>query len=219
MQEEKIIKQRKAMFIVLALVFIGMVIYGIVSFIIDCQKTASVEILVAPSSAKIKIDHTFYSNQKTSSLFPGDYVATISADGFITKTVDLSFQKGETTKLYVILDAENGDENWYKNNIEEQHIVSTINDYYEALEQKEFLQKYPIIAILPLQIVEVDPTTYDWTEFRIDYGKFENCKTDFCLKITDSTGGNYDRALQEIRNHDFNPDDYEILYEYSPLTS
>ena len=33
------------------------------------------------------------------------------------------------------------------------------------------------------------------------------------MKITDITGGNYDDALDLIKNNGFNPENYEILYE------
>ena len=52
----------------------------------------------------------------------------------------------------------------------------------------------------------------------IDGGMFDGCEGTFCLKITDTTGGNYERAIQMIKEKGFNPDDYEIIYENKPIT-
>lgn len=221
MEEDRIIKQRRIALVITVLLFISLIIFGIITYIINSQKTASIEILVAPSSAKIEINQKTYKNQKTTRIKPGEQTATISADGFTTQTVNINLIDNQTTKLYIILNPESGNENWYNNHPEDSTIVSIISDYYVTIEQNEYLAKYPITSILPIQIVEVNPITYDWTEFRIDYGKFDTCKSDFCLKITDSTGGNRERALQEIRDKGFDPDIYQVIYEYQavePLT-
>lgn len=90
------------------------------------------------------------------------------------------------------------------------------NDYTsnEALEKaKEYEKKYPIIKILPLIYAHQEKDYTNYREFRIDGGRFSECERDFCLMITDSTGGNKKIAINEIRKNGYNPDDYEIIYK------
>ena len=106
-----------------------------------------------------------------------------------------------------------------KNTPSENEDISatTNNDRTADAKQKAFLEKYPIINELPIIYAYYDEQ-YNYTEFRIDGGTFDECSKDFCLKITDTTGGNYDFAKELIKNAGFNPDDYELLYEYKPIT-
>lgn len=83
-------------------------------------------------------------------------------------------------------------------------------------EAKTYSEAHPIMAGLPIIYAHYD-ANYNYTEFRIDGGEFSGCKTNFCLKITDTTGGNYDAALEKIRESGFNPEDFQILYEYTPI--
>ncbi len=80
----------------------------------------------------------------------------------------------------------------------------------------QYREQYPIVSLLPISVVEVDKETYTMKEYRIDVGEFTDCKTDFCLKITDMTGGNQAAAHDKLRENGYNPDDYEIIYEYKP---
>ena len=91
-----------------------------------------------------------------------------------------------------------------------------IGDYEAEQNSKDYNSRYPIISILPIVYAEYDDE-YDYTEYRIDGGSFSDCDRDFCLKITDVTGGNMDHAKAKIRNAGFNPDDFQILYEYRPI--
>lgn len=92
-----------------------------------------------------------------------------------------------------------------------------LTDSQAAYEKaKTYSEAHPIIAKLPIIYAHYD-ANYNYTEFRIDGGEFSGCKTNFCLKVTDTTGGNYDAALEKIREAGFNPDDFQILYEYTPI--
>ena len=65
---------------------------------------------------------------------------------------------------------------------------------------------------LPLVYEKYFNNYTEYVYYRIDGGEYEGCKTDYCLKITDFTGGNYDRALKLMQDKGYNPDDYEIIY-------
>lgn len=92
-----------------------------------------------------------------------------------------------------------------------------LTDSQKAYEEaKSYSNNHPIIEKLPIIYANYD-AQYNYTEYRIDGGEFEGCKTNFCLKITDTTGGNYEAALNKIREAGFNPNDFQILYEYQPI--
>lgn len=182
-------KHKKILLITLIVVFILSVIVGTIIYIIDSQKTSSINILIAPSSAKVEINHKQYNSRGEYKFKPGEYTATISANGFISQDINLSLTDEQTESLYIILTPTTENKDWYEQHPEDSTIVNIISDYYSNLSLQEYRNKYPIVNILPILVVEVDQTTYDWVEYRIDYGEFENCYSDFCLKITDSTGG------------------------------
>lgn len=199
------------------LAFIAVVIWIIVLFFQDLGRSATLDILIAPSSAKVEINNQIYKTKKTYRFEPGEYVAEISAEGFQTKEENIALQAGETTKLYIYLIPEDGDMSWYAKHPEEDMILTSIGSWAAQDKSSTYLEAHPIANILPIEVVEVDPKTYDWTEYRIDGGQFAECKSDFCLKITDSTGGNRKNALEKIRAKGYQPEDYEIIYEYTPV--
>lgn len=75
---------------------------------------------------------------------------------------------------------------------------------------------YPIYHDLPLIYAKYDQN-YNYTEFRIDAGKFKKCQRNFCLKVTDTTGNNLENAKQLLREKSYDPSDYEIIYKYKPI--
>lgn len=76
--------------------------------------------------------------------------------------------------------------------------------------------RYHIYHDLPLIYAKYDQN-YNYSEFRIDAGKFKKCKRNFCLKVTDTTGNNLENAKQLLREKSYDPLDYEIIYKYKPI--
>ena len=91
------------------------------------RKSATLEILVAPTSARIVINDKDYQNG-TYKLEPGNMVATISKAGFTTKTVNFVLNEHQVTKLYVYLLEEGGGYDWYLEHAEDAKILSKIGD-------------------------------------------------------------------------------------------
>lgn len=175
----------------------------------------SVEILVAPASAEITINGKSYRNG-TFDFTPGDYKVEIKKSGFTPKSLILSVTANTSQKLYAYLVQEDGEYIWYKDHLSDDLILTKIGDYEADLAEKSYQKVHPIISSLPLIIASYDEN-YNYTEYRIDGGSFETCKSGFCLKITDVTGGNYESALNNIKNLGYNPEDFEILYEFTPI--
>ena len=180
---------------------------------LNIRPSVEVELLVAPSSASTTIDGKIYQNGKFN-LESGEHQVHIEKEGFITQ--DFSFNTSLTTKIYTYLRQTDGSFSWYQNHPEDGLLLTQIGDYLADQETSSYAKKYPIMEALPIIYANYDKN-YNYTEFRIDGGKFDGCNSDFCIKITDSTGGNLDLAKSKIKDAGFNPDDFQILYEYKPI--
>ena len=86
----------------------------------------------------------------------------------------------------------------------------TYSDREDDLRAAKYREQYPITDILPFIYAHYDKE-YHYTEFRIDGGSFENCPTDFCLKITDYTNTGLDqiKSIMSEKGHDLSR--YHIL--------
>lgn len=191
------------------------IVISVIFIIINAGKTATLDIVVAPVTAEVKIDGKTYKNG-TYKFEPGEVEVSITKDGFTTEEKTLVLEDGVTTKLYTYLMPIDGSFEWYLDHEEDMMILNTIGDAQANTDSAAYKDKYPIIEALPIVYVNYDEN-WDLTEFRVDGGMFEGCEQIFCLKISDTTGGNRERALQEIKEKGFEPDDYEIIYEYTPI--
>lgn len=180
---------------------------------ISMKDTTEIEIRVAPISATVSIDGKTYQNG-TFRIPSGIHNVKIEKSGFQTK--EFTFDTNVSDKLYSYLVENDGSYNWYLNHNEDSILLTSIGDYESKIASGNYTKNYPIIQILPIIYANYDKE-YNYTEYRIDGGSFDDCKTDFCIKITDTTGGNYDAAIEKIRETGFNPNNYQILYEYKPI--
>lgn len=197
-------------------VVVLIVAISVVFLVFEAKKSATLEILVAPLSAEIKINGKNYKNG-TYKFEPEDIEVEITREGFVSQAMDFVLEPNSVVKLYTFLEPLEGNENWYSDNLDDMAIVTMIGDAKADAQSEAYTKDYPIIKILPIIYANYDES-WDYTEFRIDGGSFEDCSASFCLKIVDTTGGNYARALGLIEEEGFNPEDYEILYEYKPIT-
>ena len=197
--------------------FLLICIFAIVNYIIDSRKTATLSSTIAPSTAIITINGKKYPINQEIRFEPTDITATVSADGFQSQNFNLHLEKDQTSTITTYLVPDNNDLSWYEQDFTESRLYLKVNSILTSQYANKYAEKYPVSTILPIVVVEVDPVTYDWTEYRIDSGEFNECKTEFCIKITDTTGGNREKALERIRKEGFNPDDYQIIYKETPI--
>lgn len=176
---------------------------------------AELKILVAPTIARIEVDGKEYKNG-THKMAPGEVKIMVSCDGFETEEKSIVLTAGQMTEFYTYLIPLDGDYSWYSKNEDNEMLLNTIGDAMATSESKKYSEMNPIIRDLPIIYANYDEK-WNYTEFRIDGGVFEDCTRAFCVKITDTTGGNYDHALKLIKEKGYNPEDYEILYEYKPI--
>lgn len=197
--------------IILATLIIVCVISIIVTIYITSHKKIS--ILVAPVSATITINGKNYTNG-TYNLPTGEVTATIQKDGFITKKITIN--TSETTNIHTYLLQSDGTYTWYLEHPEDATILTTIGGEEAKLLSNDYQNKYPIMQNLPIIFAEYDKE-YNYTEYRIDGGSFPDCPIDFCIKITDTTGGNYQPAINKLKSLDQDIEKYHILYEHKPI--
>lgn len=213
-------EQRKGRIILFsaAIIFAAITIISVIFYIIDSRKTATLHTIIAPSFAKVLVNNKKFSANQDIRLEPGEYNITVQADGFQTREQQLVLHDQEITTLALYLNPNEGDAfTWYEIHGDEYAYYLSASNYLANQSANEYAAKYPVSAILPFTVVEVDPVTYDWVEYKVGGGKFDGCASDYCIKITDTTGGNREKALDKIREKGFNPDDYQILYEETPI--
>ncbi len=206
MQEKPILSKKTIKTIIIATIC-GFVLI-IALFIVDRVRNATVEILVAPTFAKVEIDGKTYPSKKTIKTTPKDeeFTAIVSADGFETKEITFKVEKNQTSYIYVSLNNKESGEQWYLDQSgEEYDRFVMVEEALLEIASDDFTKQYPIVTILPYINSE--------DGYRIDYGDYEGCEGGFCLQITDNTGENHEKALQYIRDNGFVPDDYQIVYK------
>lgn len=91
--------------------------------------------------------------------------------------------------------------------------ISEYSDEEDYKKAAEYKKENEIIKDLPIIYAKYSNGYESYREFRIDGGKFDECKRDFCLVIKDSTGGNREAALNEIKKRGYDVSKYEIIYK------
>ncbi len=200
---------------IIILTILGMLLIGGVLLFISIKSmfSAGLDILVVPADAKIMIDGERFENEKQySGLMARTAHVEISMDGFDTQSYDLELKKNETTKIYTYL---TGNDAWYeghKNDERVQTSLELINEYHGEVQVEDLNKKYPILSILPIVYEKYLNNYTEYVSYRVDFGAYDECEGEYCVMITDYTGGNRERALTAIRNKGFSPDDYEVHY-------
>lgn len=198
-------------------IFTGIIVFAIISYIINLSYSATLSTTIAPSTAVLTIDGKTYKINQDIKLKPAENVTvTISAEGFEPQEVSISLTKDETTTLALYLMPEDGDLSWYYSRPTENSLLLAVGGIQATEAAKKYAEKYPISTILPITFTESDPF---WAEYSINGGAFSDCKDnkEFCIIITDTTGKYRDRAIKAIQDQGFNPNDYEIIYQYTPV--
>ncbi len=201
--------------ILLPAIFLLLVIVGLSIFITDQSRLATLDILVSPVSSEITINGQTYKNG-SHKLEPGTYTAEIKKPDFITKTFTLTLVSGKTTNLHTYLNQTDGSLSWYLSHNDDAILATQIGDEEADQLMENAAKSYPILNILPIIIDEYD-AEYNYTNYRIDGGNEDRCTHDFCLIITDTTGGNEENAKTQITNRGYDLNDYEIIYHYEPI--
>lgn len=213
---EKYTRNRKILSIFAVIGLIFFIVIAIVLAIFDSRKTARLNILISPSFATVKIDNHIFKTEDDIRYFPGTYTAEISAEGFIPQSIPIELIANQEEHLYIALVPTPENSDYYEQNPRESgRLQAVIDSDYDA-GSATYLAQYPIISIIPYEHSTEDRFG-DPAGYRIDYGKFDDCDSDFCLQVTGYLKSNLEEAKEYIKSKGFNPDDYQILFNYTPV--
>jgi len=176
-------------------------------YIINSFRTASIDVLVAPESARVIINGKEYSNG-TYKIEPGNFTVTITKDGFNGYQESFSLSAGQTKDLAVYLTQTDGGYDWYLNHPSDDLIMTRIGDKQASDKSAEMLAKYPILSVLPHRD---DDGSYDYTinpKFSGDTLKSLVIELNSC---SDYSKPIYKaEALKWLSDQGYNPNDYAI---------
>ncbi len=207
-------KKRAIMIGIFGLV-IGFVLI-IILFIQNLAKGADLEILIAPSFAKVEMDGKKFPTDKTVKYYPGEYTVKVSAEGFVEQSAKVVLEKGQQTSLYLYLEPTEENAKFYTENYDEDVLMQEIAEKQNDLDSDSYYDKYPIMSILPYEKNSADKFN-EPNGFRIDGGKFDKCKREFCLQVSSPVKAGLDEAKEYLKKMGFKPEDYEIIFNYQPI--
>ena len=177
----------------------------VVLFTTIFKKDAELYVLVAPSTATIKIDGHKVKNGRVP-IRSGEHKVVVSADGLETKEQSFTISKGETKSLY--LTGQNNSFDYYKYYPDEIENLALVADGDEAAEAVSKLRHIVTIReLLPYTI------GYDSGRKTATLSLGTKCSKAFCLKETDENTDMQKQMREEIKSLGYNADDYEIIYE------
>ncbi len=213
------IRNHKAISVIGA-INIAVVITVIVVIIIHSTKTATVDIYVAPSSAEITLNGQKYDNLKTHNIAPGEYHVKITMDNMQTEEYDITLETNGFTRVNDYLLDSRGGFDYYLTHPDDVVILTEIAEEDDKKIQS-FLSKYEkmasILKALPIKYDSYTEDFSDYIQYNIRQDDRRDCDKVACLIIEDNTGDNKQRAIDKLKELGYNPDDYNITYQYVPL--
>lgn len=212
------IKRHKALSLLLFLNVVA-VLLAILIIVIHNSKTVTIDVMVAPREAVVELNGAKYENLQSHNVAPGEYHVVLSMEGMQTKEFDLSLTDGNFVRIWdYLLDAEGGF-SYYIAHPEDVAILESVADDEAKVWLEEYNKVWGIVNILPIKYDSFTPDYAYYTQYEIVLDSREDCPKILCLKIVDGTGGNEQAAIDKIKENGFNPDDYEIKYEYDSIYS
>ena len=204
-KQKKFFKASLVFFISL---FIGFVVYSVTKYIINIDKTATIEVLVAPSDATLIIDNREFPTKATIKIKPGIYSVEIKKDGFVNYTGEINAIANQTVYLYEYLKDKDGNTNVSDENSEDALRIQQINDTTDELYYKAFVGDDPIWNITPIN---------DYSSgYRISAEKNEENKTVINIFLytcsKDRTEKLKQGALEYLKENKIDLNNYIIKY-------
>ena len=137
----------KRIIIIAAVVFAVIALAATVYFVIEAPKTANIDIVVAPVSATVTIGEKNFGNGKHR-IEPGTYNVQITKDGFSGYTGQITIEAGKTEKLYVCLEKNENNTDYYASHQEDANACWQVEEYnFEKLEGEKYSD--PIFNVAP----------------------------------------------------------------------
>ena len=202
---EKQMSNRIKLIIAGVVIFVIAVIAILIAWIINIPKTATIEVIVAPSDAKILIGEKRYKNG-THKIEPGDYSIAVTRDNFSPYASEFSIEEGETKKLLVCLNEIDGN-TWYDEHKEDDDICRKAAELASE-EYKKEKQTADIYSVTP----------YNSYDDGFNIVAYEDEEKGTIIKITLLSCKEARRealkpnALDWLKRHNVDPEQYTIEY-------
>lgn len=202
---EKQMSNRIKLIIAGVVIFVIAVIAILIAWIINIPKTATIEVIVAPSDAKILIGEKRYKNG-THKIEPGDYSIAVTRDDFSPYASEFSIEEGETKKLLVCLNEIDGN-TWYDEHKEDDDICRKAAELASE-EYKKEKQTADVYSVTP----------YNSYDDGFNIVAFEDEEKGTIIKITLLSCKEARRealkpnALDWLKRHNVDPEQYTIEY-------
>ena len=205
-------KNKKIIMIVGGIVAFVLLAIGVYSIIWNNIYSAKINMIVAPSIARVKVGDDYYSAQGEYNIKPGEYAVEVSADGFITKTGNLVAVSGETVNIAIYLEPTDENSDWYNTHSADALIMGEIKNNETVRALQELGEEYPILNILPY---EAEYFTEDYSakiKYTVSY-KTNAEDNSFVITITDYMGGAKEIAYKWLEENGVNAEEYNIEYK------
>ena len=202
---EKQMSNRIKLIIAGVVIFVIAVIAILIAWIISIPKTATIEVIVAPSDAKILIGEKRYKNG-THKIEPGNYSIAVTRDDFSPYASEFSIEEGETKKLLVCLNEIDGN-TWYDEHKEDDDICRKAAELASE-EYKKEKQTADVYSVTP----------YNSYDDGFNIVAFEDEEKGTIIKITLLSCKEARRealkpnALDWLKRHNVDPEQYTIEY-------
>lgn len=182
-------------------------IYFFITWIINYDKTATLEYYLAPSTATITLDQQNLQPEGKIKLKPGTYKLKITKQGFTDFSTEIELKPNQTTPLYQALEPDSTNADYYQTHPDEASRVQHIADANADLERKNYTDSDPIFKITPYSSYQ--------NGFSIISEKQENTskillKIDLLTCSDDQIQKLKDAAYQYLKDNKINPDNYDI---------
>ena len=183
------------------------IIYFFITWIINYDKTATLEYYLAPSTATITLDQQNLQPEGKIKLKPGTYKLKITKQGFTDFSTEIELKPNQTTPLYQALEPDSTNTDYYQTHPDEASRVQHIADANADLERKNYTDSDPIFKITPYSSYQ--------NGFSIVSEKQENTskillKIDLLTCSDDQIQKLKDAAYQYLKDNKINPDNYDI---------
>ena len=158
------------------LIDVVILIVLVVMYVMKVSKTAVLDVMLAPRTAKVMINGEEYM-QGVYKMYPGTVQATIVADGFESKTIELNLTADEYTKVYDYLLPTADNATYYAKNEDDAKTLALIG----GEEAQEILNSISILNVLPIIDFQYGGLYGESKEIVID--RYFDCDEYICLQV------------------------------------
>lgn len=214
MQNDEVEKRKKWLIGGAVTILVLILVISLGFLVYDRIFSARVNIMVAPSIAKVKIDDMeFSSTANMVKMQPGEYRVEVSAEGFDTKTGKLILKADETGDVRLYLESnDESTKDWYDTHAGDALVVGEIQNEETLKALNALIEKEPVIANLPLTVEYYANNYSTYTKYVISYA-LNDSDRGFYLIVKDYTGAGMASALDKLAEMGMDTIGLELKYE------